>query len=402
MMRQLIIALVVLSESLIVNGQIEYSLIYKARAAEEQFDYVSAVNYYSVFLDSFPGENMILKSKSEALYLIDEIESAIHGFSRINNQKPALTALWLAKCYARLENEDSMIYFMREHLESKYRINPARIKMSPEFLPFENSKKWLEVWKSDWYTSTEMRLFDLDYAIENQNYEEAFELINEIIEKRPSNHKAYLMRGKIYFLTKDYKSAAEDFQAAANLRKRHSDCHEWLGKALLKEGKGKKAALSYTNAMELEDIPPLKWFYYRGCAFALAEEFDNGINDLNFYLRYKPNDEKALYELARCYKGSDDLIPAIENINTAISLSPDNIDFRLLRAELYFETNTFKFAERDLSMILDYDPKNMQAIFLRGKARIKQGDYDAACHDFNKARVKVPAAEDWIRKYCMD
>lgn len=70
--------------------------------------------------------------------------------------------------------------------------------------------------------------------IHNESGDElkALQLLNEVIQKHPSNFKAYYNRGKIHLQQQEYENAAGDFDKATSLKPEHSAAHSYFAQAL--------------------------------------------------------------------------------------------------------------------------------------------------------------------------
>lgn len=80
----------------------------------------------------------------------------------------------------------------------------------------------------------------------DENYEEAIQDLEKVIEIADEKHEAWCDLGGTYMAMKDYKRAAQCFQKAVDV---DGTCHEaWMGKALAAYfNKEQKAALEFLN-----------------------------------------------------------------------------------------------------------------------------------------------------------
>src|SRR5258708_6983651 len=71
-------------------------------------------------------------------------------------------------------------------------------------------------------------------------------------------------------------------------------------------------------------------------------------------------------------------------LQQAIELSPERVDLRLNRGQIYLAGRDFKKADEDASFVIDREPDNALAYQLRGAALLGQKRYGSAAEAFTK------------------
>ena len=77
----------------------------------------------------------------------------------------------------------------------------------------------------------EERLEDGTALFEQEKWPEARQFFSSFLMRRPTNAQAHFYLGRIAFGEEDYDTAVEWFEKAAELEKRNSNFHLWLGRA---------------------------------------------------------------------------------------------------------------------------------------------------------------------------
>lgn len=108
----------------------------------------------------------------------------------------------------------------------------------------------------------------------------------------------------------------------------------------------------------------------------LAQASDGGSPNMraNFYA-----------EAANFWLASENAEKAYSSATAGLDIQKDHIDLRIARARSYAMAGRYDYAEIDLSSVLVFDAKHVDALRYRADARLKQDKYDAALADIEKA-----------------
>jgi tetratricopeptide (TPR) repeat protein len=102
--------------------------------------------------------------------------------------------------------------------------------------------------------------------------------------------------------------------------------------------------------------------------------------------------EKALWD----GKQYTDPKKAIEYLNNAIKLQPNNAQTYLKRGDAYYKFGQYQLAIDDDSKAITLKPDYADAYYTRGNAYVKLGQYQLAIEDYNKA---ISLKEDFTNAY---
>jgi len=124
---------------------------------------------------------------------------------------------------------------------------------------------------------------------------------------------------------------------------------------------------------------------FKGAAYVLKEQWDEGIAQYNKALKINPRFAIAYRArgFAHCGKGQYDR--AISDFTKAIEINPKYSDAYFYRGFAYCEKGQHDRAISDLTKAIEINPKYSDAYFYRGFACGGNGQYDRAISDYSKA-----------------
>ncbi|MCK4662251.1 MAG: tetratricopeptide repeat protein [Bacteroidales bacterium] len=376
-------------------------LYFKAYSNKEYKNYENAITYYSKAIKNNPNNHLYFIEKGECYYLLNNYNKAINDFHEANKIKPDIADYYIAKCYAKLKNNDTTIIYLEKHLESKYKLYKSQIRLDKDFIEISKTKQWENLWKKDWYNKYENLLADAQYLIKKNKLNDALDIVNDIIDRRTKWHKAYIIRAQIYVYEKNYKLAIEDYNTAIKYRKRNDNYYLYRAKAFYNLGKYKKALSDYSTALKLNQYN-LNYYLQKSETEYFLKKYESSLSDINIYITYFNTDDKAISLCGKIHFEMGNYLKALEYFNKAIELNPSEIEYLISRADTYLATKTYKYAEQDYSMILDISPFLGKVYYNRGIARQNLNNTKGACRDWEKARMyKYLDADKYLMKHCV-
>ena len=110
-----------------------------------------------------------------------------------------------------------------------------------------------EIW-SEWMKTNNSQIEKvmniMPYFFETQNYEEAIEALNYVIELDPNFAEGYNKRATFYFLIGEYEKSINDIDITLSLEPRHFGAMDGLARILISYGNFSKAIEVY-NEMKI-------------------------------------------------------------------------------------------------------------------------------------------------------
>lgn len=130
-------------------------------------------------------------------------------------------------------------------------------------------------------------------------------------------------------------------------------------------------------------------FFARAVAYTDQGKLDEGIEDLSNWLWFGNKNDEISKLLAELYQrraadrfAREQYTSAVDDYTSAINLLPDRAELYLMRGSVYL-TQQEKSALADAEKALSIEPENIQARRLRAQARSMGADYAGAVEDFS-------------------
>ena len=202
------------------------------------------------------------------------------------------------------------------------------------------------------------------------------EELTKRIEADPDDARAYLRRGVVYSVKRDFAGAIADFTKTIELdpeSKYSALAYRKRGDAYFQLDDAGKAANDYKKAIQLD--PKHAGRYSRIQPFA---EYTKAIE-------LDPANANAYFERAAAYSDIGDFDSSAADFTKAVELDPANAQAYYGRGSAYAANGDFDSAAADFTKTIELKPDDAQAYYRRGKARAAKGDDDSAVADYAKA-----------------
>ncbi|HBS87929.1 MAG: hypothetical protein A2W91_10570 [Bacteroidetes bacterium GWF2_38_335] len=362
-------------------------------------DYQKAIDYSEKCISNNfrVAEANLMAGK--AYYEMGNFEKAISCFTQANSGKNNVADLELAKAYASLNNNPEAVKFLENHLKSSYKETKIKIFNEPAFKNLQETDLWNNLWKEEWYTPAEITLGEAHSLISIENYNDALEILDDYLIKRPKDHYALFLRSMVFTGLKNNDNAIEDLSAAIEA-KSATLYLKTRGDLYFIEGKLRKAFDDYNLCVESSPYD-VTFFYLRAKASYHLKKYDAGKTDIDNYLKYFSNNKDAFYYSALINIELKDYQTALIAMNNAMEIDSQSAKYFYTRANIFFFMKSYQFAYQDYTMSLDFNPSSGETYLMRGKTRLELGNPEKACNDFQKAdQLKNPEASSLIELHC--
>lgn len=244
--------------------------------------------------------------------------------------------------------------------------------------------------------------------IDEKEYEKAIDFLDKAIVLYPKNSQLYGLRANSYAELNQYEKAVEDYTKAINLDSQRPYSYALRGASYYYLNQYEKAVEDYTKAINL--YPQETLFYIaRGKAYKELKQDDKMELDLikarellsqdnteeeNTKSQNQENDEVYYLNLGIESIDKKKYLKAIELLDKAISLNPQNSDSYYWRGVSYTELKQYQKAITDYSKSISLNPKDAPVYTGRGYAYDALGEYQKAKLDLIKASELYKEAGD--------
>ncbi len=202
----------------------------------------------------------------------------------------------------------------------------------------------------------------------------------------------YYTMGKLQVRIGNYPAAIEAFKNSLQNNK-SIRTNIALGDAYLANGNMNDAEKQYKMAIATESTM-VEGNFKLAHAYYLDHKYVLSISYYTECLKLEKNNPEVLYGLALAREENGELDTALNTIETAVKLSPDNPKFIALEGRLLREKKDYKNASAILSKAVekfqDYAPLHTEYAVVLGK----EGDYKSAIDQLNTAMSISPVSAD--------
>ncbi|NHE55670.1 tetratricopeptide repeat protein [Cyclobacterium plantarum] len=211
-------------------------------------------------------------------------------------------------------------------------------------------------------------LFDAGVAaLERQEYQQAIEYFDRVVQKEGDYPDAYNARGVAFFELEKWDEAIASFSKSIALDSTNYKPYFNRGNALMEKEAFKEALYDYNMANGLDFNQP-DIYYNRGLALLGLEMYDDALVDFDMALKGNPEDTRVLFNKSKALLGNNDPLTAIATLNEVVRL----------------------------------DQRNASAYYLLGVTEMSAlGNKEAGCTQLKMAlSLGYTQAKEWIDEFC--
>lgn len=397
--RILIIIMIILT-GINVMGQSEADFVMKAKALAEAGSTGDAINVLDKAIELNPSSRLFVQ-KAELSLAIKDLSGAIKSFNQANSIEEHSGDFGLAKVYALKGDASTSLYHLGMHLGSGYKKSERDIMLEPSFGIIENRPEWRQFWKKEWYNSAERNLAEIESLTSAKKVEDSKLVLSEMRRNYPENEGTIYCEALVNVASGKYNEAvAGIFKLTAS----DPDNEKYL--RLL--AKGQEGQSNYAGASETYSkifnlgVADARILLSRAECYRKTRETEKALGDIDRFLELYPEDKSALSLAGKVEAESGDNLKALEYFSKNLKLHPNDADCYLDRANSYFASKSWDWAEGDYSMSLDLKPDNSDAWLNKGIALLSTGNIKDACHDFKRSySLGNQRASSYLSKNCI-
>ena len=371
-----------------------------SKIAYEKANYIESLSYLDMFVEKYPENKKALFLKIDVLFKTKKYDDAKTNILKLNKHKDKDYYLLLARAWAGLNKKKESIDNLKLYIQTRYKKSEAIIKSYKEFDILIKNSEWIGIWKKDIYSQRERLLNNAKYAFSIKNFSEANIYLDKYLLKYKKSAEAYFLNAEISAAKNEYKNALINYSKAIDLEENSNEINLAYAVCLIELKKGKKA-LQVLNKIIENDSTEINAFYQRAKLNLLINKLEKAQEDIDFYLKYYSENEKAIYLSAEIDFAANDFLSAIPKFGKLIKQNPAKEEYFIGRANSYMKTKTYKYAINDYSMALDLNPKLANVYFKKANAHKELGEIKEACASWNYSyKLGNNKCSKLIYKYC--
>jgi len=194
--------------------------------------------------------------------------------------------------------------------------------------------------------------------------------------------RLYHIRRRSYSHFNEYQQAIEDCNRILELDSKDAKAYRDRGFMYMKLQDYQQALVNLDRALELDTQDALS-YNWRGVCYRDLQIYQQAITDLNHALELDPELARAYFHLGVVYHELKDYQQALADLDRALKTDPQDAWAHLYRGISNRELQNYQQAITDLNHALELDPKLAQAYFQRGSIYLWLKDIEQAIDDFD-------------------
>lgn len=244
--------------------------------------------------------------------------------------------------------------------------------------------------------------------VKRKNYEKAASHVDKAVNLFTAEPQVYINRADILAQMEQYEPAAQDLISALSVGSETSQALQ----ALINMSDTHYDAVMSALANSIDKAPRVGMFYYVRSSIALRHvHYGQALKDLKSIIANNLYDFHSIYgDAALCQMELTQYDDALVNINKALEMQSDEVDYYILKARIEFsrgQGNNYGAAYANIDKALELSPNNATALMLKARLLVMQRENAEALKcvntiiDKNAANSEALLLRGWINKYRM-
>ena len=175
------------------------------------------------------------------------------------------------------------------------------------------------------------------------DYMLAIQYFNQAIKAKPYLSDPYFFRALAKLNLDDYAGAEADCSIAIENNKFKTEAYKLRGFARQIQGKDSLAVEDYNIGLSYNPIDK-NFLFYKAIALTDLKNYDEADSTFKILLRQYPRYDEAFTARARLELDRNDTIAALNDLETALSISKVQINPYLMKAEIYWKRQDWQNA----------------------------------------------------------
>ena len=322
-----------------------------------------------------------LALKADILFSMQRYAEAARYYSAAEKSQTGISNLKTAKSYALAAMYDSAFASLTAYYNYSDRISSAKIAADPVFEPLKSDARWQNIMNQRDINPYQKDLESAEHLINTHRNGDAFVILNQVIKKHPSAHRAWYLRASAYYNDGNIKSALSDMEHAVKLRSRNSLYLNTMAEILFAQNKYSKAAETWIMAIKADEMA-VDGFLGAAKSLLKSKDYQGAEKYSRLYLLMFQNNAEAVSVLSESLACQGDCVSALRVLNT---MPAKNAAFYRSRGIIYLQSETYQFAIDDFNRAIDLDRTLCDIYLHRGLAKYMLGKKEDAKRDWNTA-----------------
>lgn len=349
----------------------------------EQGNYSRALDTIELLLNTYQNNDLRL-AKINALYKLREYDEALILADKLNKTSNGIASVIQLKIYLEKDDFENAEQILMQNLKSRYKISLFDLLNQPGYNKLTGSEIIDHILKSNVYSATEKQLFQVEKLVNNEKYDQAEFLVDQIINRNDKVAQAYYFKSLIE-RNKGFKNTALDLMnTAIEIKPSKPEFYIQRAELLIDLEKYKQAQFDIDKLTKIKPAD-LNIYTLKADLLLQNKEYQKVIQLTDDLFKLDLKNQDLLYSNSKANYELGNNMQALKSVNELFKTESSKKAFEL-RGDIYMQTKTYEFAIQDYSMFLDIEPYNGTIYNKKALARYYTGDREGACYDWEKAK----------------
>ena len=222
-------------------------------------------------------------------------------------------------------------------------------------------------------------------ALYFEDYILSIQYFNQAISAKPYLAEPYFFRGLAKFNLEDIQGTIDDTSEALKRNPFLTHAYELRANAYQWNGADSLALIDYAKVLE-ENPEDRGVLLNKALALENLKKYDQSNDTYNKLIRLYPGYDKAYIGKAKLSLEQKDTVSAIENVNKALEINKNSVNGYVIRADIAINSHRdYQKALDDMNEAIKLQPQNPGFYINRAFLRHNLDDYHGAMSDFDYA-----------------
>lgn len=216
------------------------------------------------------------------------------------------------------------------------------------------------------------------------DYMLAIQYFNQAIKAKPYLSDPYFFRALAKLNLDDFAGAEADCTIAIENNKFKTEAYKLRGFARQIQGKDSLAVEDYDVGLAYNPVDK-NFLFYKAVALTDLKQYDAADSTFNVLLRQYPKFDDGFTARAKLNMERKDTVAALDDIETALSISKARINPYLMKAEIFWNRQDWPNAASAIDAAIRISPDAPDLYVNRAFIRYNSDDFFGAMSDYNYA-----------------
>ena len=354
-----------------------------------------------------PGSNAYDLRKAQLFSTTGQLKESLLILQVLEKSDPSNPEIFITKAsvFSQLRDHDKAIKYyekaieISEQFDEGEEIDDIRFDLALEYENIHDYQNAIKVLTKILETSSsnEAAIYEIAYCYERiGNFDKCIEFYNKYIDNNPYSFTAWYNLGNIYFLKNNIEKALWAYDYAIVINDDFSSAHFNMANTYMQTADYEKALESYKKCIEIDGEEALTLSYLAE-AYERLERYDEA---MHYYQKSKdlnPEIAEPWLGIGIINEVKGQVKEALVHLAQAVTLQPQNSNYRLVYAECLYKSGDPAEAEQQLLKALEIEPDYPEALILL--ATLKEDQDPAAAIAFIEGMENLQNLDSRVRLY---